>query len=311
MLLEELSEEEKRKRKERRERRKLAKSSQNQNGFVITDEWFRKNYDWVNAKYFGGKLYKYPALKITNSSSSIGQACCKFSRTDNSKRSVFVTPDCYYTFDLSIKFSKYFNAQSEDEYLNTLMHEMIHINQFQYDKIGTWKRNAHGYTFHEIAEKMNDDGYNIEATGSAKHEYGNDESLYIIFTKSENDPAKYKIWLVENPENMYRKYVYRVAFRHQNYNLYIARVNSEFLNYTTLKVHNNNFNFATYHLINKSQLEVGIMEGSVKITEKHVIANGEIVDTTNNLSKIDEKITLDKYVNIEPVSDDIVDITIA
>lgn len=108
-------------------------------------EWFAE----FNTAYFGGGLPE-PRLEVSNSRTMLGQFRCR-----RQKRWPFGRPR---STGFTIKVSAFYDT-SEREYMNTLLHEMIHYHiAFR----GIKDTSPHGKVFREIMERLNrDHGWNI------------------------------------------------------------------------------------------------------------------------------------------------------
>jgi hypothetical protein len=122
----------------------------------LTIEFIEKHFNEFNEKFFSGEL-KTPVFEINRTKSFFGLCCWKNKVDDNG----YVVGK----FNFRIKISEYFD-RSETDYINTLLHEMIHLYIRQFDLVPEYEH--HGLTFKRIADKINSHGYNVVCSDSAE-----------------------------------------------------------------------------------------------------------------------------------------------
>lgn len=128
-------------------------------------DWIKEKYQEFNAKYFGGQLPNI-AFKTSNDKKRWGYASYRFNLSSGE-----LTP-------VSITISNYYDSPEEVK-VNTLLHEMIHIedytlhpehfvtrdyswrSRFQYKKRRGY--DAHGEWFLAEAERINGYGFHVAA----------------------------------------------------------------------------------------------------------------------------------------------------
>ena len=117
---------------------------------MLTIEFIKANFHKYNKKYFNGELEE-PSFEITKTKNRLG--CCKW-RTNYFGEKEF-----------TIEISRYFQRPEKD-YINTLIHEMIHLYIRQKGIYDGDKH--HGPEFYRWADKINQDGWEIARTNSVE-----------------------------------------------------------------------------------------------------------------------------------------------
>lgn len=124
---------------------------------VVTTSWISKHYDKFNDLYFGGML---PSIqfKVNRSKNSWGMASFRYDWVNGT-----IIPTC-------ITISNYYDSP-EDVKIQTLLHEMIHIEDYFWHpehfikngrKVTGHTYDAHGYWFKEEAKRLSkESGYKI------------------------------------------------------------------------------------------------------------------------------------------------------
>lgn len=107
--------------------------------FTPSWEYLKAKHSYFNNRFFNGEL-KWCNLR-TSVTEHFGDFCYK---------------DGYPQIRISIKY-----VRTEEAYLNTLLHEMIHQYMFQFG-ITEETRGYHGREFKKIAGEINSQGYNTE-----------------------------------------------------------------------------------------------------------------------------------------------------
>ncbi len=116
----------------------------------ITLDYIKSNFDKFNVMYFNGKLIT-PKFMITKAKSYLGQLswkCINGERTN-------------YIISISGLFDR-----SDKDFCNTILHEMIHLYIRQNNIKDT--RPHHGRVFYQIADMINQHGWNISVYGKTK-----------------------------------------------------------------------------------------------------------------------------------------------
>ncbi|SFG39515.1 SprT-like domain-containing protein [Prevotella sp. KH2C16] len=120
----------------------------------ITLEWMSHWFAKFNADYFGGGLPQ-PRLALSKSKTRLGSMSCK------KRVRLFRTECCDYT----IRLSNYYD-QTERQYQNVLLHEMIHYS-IAYTRLKD--TSPHGIVFRGMMENLNRKyGWEISVTTSMK-----------------------------------------------------------------------------------------------------------------------------------------------
>lgn len=117
---------------------------------ALTINFLRDNFRVFNNKYFDGELVE-PQFKITNAKSYLGRY--------SYRRSIF-SGITYSVISISDLFDR-----TDEDILNTLAHEMIHLYIAQNNIKDT--RPHHGAVFYRIADRLNREGnFHIARTDS-------------------------------------------------------------------------------------------------------------------------------------------------
>ena len=151
---------------------------------LVTISWIKENYEKFNNLYFGGYLPKIQ-FKISRSRHSWGFASFRYDFVNST-----IIPTC-------ITMSNYYDSP-EDVKIQTLLHEMIHIEDYMWHpehfikngrKVHGKTYNAHGAWFQSEANRIsNESGYEI-AKHVTRDEIGrsclSDHSLELLENKKD------------------------------------------------------------------------------------------------------------------------------
>lgn len=141
--------------------------------FTLTTDFITSNFRKFNEKYFQNEL-NTPNFRIVNVKSYLGRCC--HNNVRYGKR--------FGTIEISTKFNR-----MEKEYLNTLLHEMIHLYIWQKNMKEPSGNKHHGVLFYHYAEIVNRDGWNISRCGSTQGgvaENGKKTTYELIMFKYQN-----------------------------------------------------------------------------------------------------------------------------
>ncbi|MBQ8048001.1 MAG: SprT-like domain-containing protein [Prevotella sp.] len=117
----------------------------------INSEWMRRQFAQFNRDYFGNGLPE-PRLSTSKARTRLGTFSCK-------KRRKLLRTELY---DFAIRLSTYYE-QTERDYQNTLLHEMIH---YSIAYTGLKDTSPHGVVFRGIMDNLNRKyGWEISVTG--------------------------------------------------------------------------------------------------------------------------------------------------
>ena len=120
-------------------------------GFIPTEDWVVKMFNFYNKKYFDGKI-PLPNIQIKPLDGNWGYL--EFVAPVNPMtRTVTAKPVKY----ILLLTNSYYRA--EKSVLQTLIHEMVHA--YIYTVLKKYPMNQHGKLFYEIASGPNRDGWNI------------------------------------------------------------------------------------------------------------------------------------------------------
>ena len=116
----------------------------------ITLDYIKSNFDKFNVKYFNGELIT-PKFRITRVKSYLGQLSWKHINGERTN----------YLISISVMFDR-----SDKDFCNTILHEMIHLYIRQNNIKDT--RPHHGMVFYQIADRINQYGWNISRCGNTE-----------------------------------------------------------------------------------------------------------------------------------------------
>lgn len=133
---------------------------------LVTTQWMRENYIKYNKMLFGGSLPENIEFKVNRRKTSWGLATYRMSKNEGKIR------------PLSISMSNYYDSPEEIK-INTLIHEMIHIEDYTYhpehfierdnrwNSPYAWKKvsgrvyDAHGAWFQSECARINKQGFKV------------------------------------------------------------------------------------------------------------------------------------------------------
>lgn len=167
----------------------------------IDINFIESNFEKFNRDYFGNKLPK-PKFGIGKAKMILGSLNYKTKHTlFGSKR-----------FDYTIRLSVYYD-QSEWQYLNTLLHEMIHYYISLNDIKDT---SAHGKVFRSIMNNLNKK-YNWDMSVSTK--------LQTLSAAVKNIPSERLVLAAESNDNDYYLSVINPGYAHYIDNIFCKAKN--------------------------------------------------------------------------------------
>lgn len=124
---------------------------------LVTVSWIQKNYEKFNELYFGNTLPMIQ-FKISRSSHTWGYASFKYDWRNSTIIPTMITISNYYDSPEEVK-------------LTTLLHEMIHIEDYTFHpehfikngrKVNGHHYDAHGWWFKEECRRLKEFGWDIE-----------------------------------------------------------------------------------------------------------------------------------------------------
>lgn len=115
----------------------------------IDPDWLSANFWQLNTRYFGGAL-PCPRFHIGRSRTRLGSLSYKRG---------FMSPQPF-----TLSMSNYYD-QTERQFRNVLLHEMIHL---YIAAKGIRDTSAHGAVFRKIMARLNGEGWNISVTTSMR-----------------------------------------------------------------------------------------------------------------------------------------------
>ena len=165
----------------------------------LTIEFIERNFNEFNEKFFSGKLKK-PVFEINRTKSFFGLCCWKNKTTKKGK--------LVCRFDYRIKISEYFD-RSETDYINTILHEMIHLYIRQFDLAP--ESEHHGRVFKSIAENINKHGYDVRYMQSGEGVGLTDKNVVFFLTAFRDRSGRYFL-IRYNPKRFdYFKYNFELS----------------------------------------------------------------------------------------------------
>lgn len=139
----------------------------------LTIDFIADKFQLINKRYFNNEL-KTPRFEITHVKSYLGQYHWQYSY------------DSRIFFDSVIRISDMFD-RTEEDIINTIVHEMIHL-YIRQNRI-TDTRPHHGKVFYSVANRLNrEGGFNIACTNSVNgcglRDKSKKETYYVACYKS-------------------------------------------------------------------------------------------------------------------------------
>ena len=168
------------------------------NDFAVTIDYVREMFDKFNDRYFNNQLFLDNSIKVKvypykNVLGSVAAQGTFNKRTGQC--------NAYVT---AFHISNYYN-RSEVVYCNTILHEMIHIYQYQVLNVN----DGHGYSFIKKMKEINSFGWSISVTetidernsrGDKNQSILDKEAKKLQKTEQENNLDNYvlAVWVPEN-----------------------------------------------------------------------------------------------------------------
>jgi hypothetical protein len=208
-------------------------------------EWLQKRFDEFNQRYFGNKLSGIK-LKINPNLKFNGADCFGLFTFDaRVNRKGVVTKLIPGSLLLQINGNQLLEDRDEKDWLNTLMHEMIHAYVYTVC-MECDDNNPHGGRWAELANYFNSKfGFNISAVGNEKltgldiqhikqkeqsqnqEEVVDYNNVFLLFTKYDNQLNTPSIMLICENEQEFRKYEQIVARKRINNAMIGYKINNE------------------------------------------------------------------------------------
>lgn len=114
----------------------------------VDTNWIKRNFAIMNERFFNRNL-PTPTFIVNNSNSYLGQCSWKPKTTLNRRN----TDQLCYAIRISNRHSR-----NEGDFLNTLLHEMIHLYFYSIGKLNV----GHGQEFQEMGRSFDKYGFNIQ-----------------------------------------------------------------------------------------------------------------------------------------------------
>jgi hypothetical protein len=158
-----------------------------------TIPWMQQAFGFYNKKYFGGRL-KTPKFSLDCPYGNWGFYTPNGTFNRVTRRATIFGPG---TLSLTSKYSR-----DEKDLIGTLLHEMIHMYINTVMKL--YPRNPHGEEFYGIANRINQDGWNISESNEMMdddiYDENGDESSQT------NNDTSYILCILEQPSHGVCKY---------------------------------------------------------------------------------------------------------
>ena len=162
-----------------------------------TIPWLQQAFGFYNEKYFGGRL-KTPKFSLNCPYGNWGFYTPNGTFNRITRRATIFGPG---TLSLTSKYSR-----DEKDLIGTLLHEMIHM--YINTVMLKYPTNPHGREFQEIAQRLNQDGWNIseanekkltdrEVQGDEADERGHEERLvkpHVFCVINQPQSNSFKLW---------------------------------------------------------------------------------------------------------------------
>ena len=188
---------------------------------ALTLDFIREQFNVINRKHFNSELLT-PRFEITHVKSYLGQYHWVYSY------------DEYIFCDSVIRISDMFDRTDED-IINTIAHEMIHL-YIRQNKIRD-TRPHHGRVFYSIADRLNrEGGFHIARTdsvdGCGLRDKSKKETYYIACFKSRGSGKCFQFAINKNYLNYYFKRFETYSSYYQNAFVFTSTDDKKYAHYT-------------------------------------------------------------------------------
>lgn len=174
-----------------------------------TIPWLKQAFNYYNTKYFGGKLMM-PSFSLRCSDNNWGFYKPNGTFNKLTRRVALNGPGILF---LNGNYSR-----EEKDWVGTLLHEMIHM--YINTVMLLYPSNPHGKEFYQLAQKINEDGWEISEKNEKKNTdiiSGNDEDNieynnrivkpYLFCIIDEPNGKNYKYWGFKGDYNTLPQYI--------------------------------------------------------------------------------------------------------
>ena len=186
---------------------------------MLSIKMLSDNFDVINELYFNNELQK-PKFKITHVKSYLGLYECKYGTNGELSMSVISISDMY--------------DRTDNDIVNTLAHEMIHLYIRQNHIKDT--RPHHGKVFYSVADRLNrEGGFNISRTDSVDgcgFRNKSNKVFYVGCYYSAKSKRYFRFVMNGNYVDYYIKYFERYPHHYVKPIIFTSRDDKMFANYT-------------------------------------------------------------------------------
>lgn len=186
---------------------------------MLSIKFLSDNFDVINDLFFNNELEK-PKFKITHVKGYLGQYECSYGKNGELTKSIISISDMY--------------DRTDNDIVNTLAHEMIHLYIRQNHIKDT--RPHHGKVFYSVADRLNrEGGFNISRTDSVDgcgFRNKSNKVFYVGCYYSGKNKKYFRFVMNGNYVDYYIKYFERYPHHYVKPIIFTSRDDKMFANYT-------------------------------------------------------------------------------